>query len=142
VPVLVLAEALTILSNEFLGVAEPLKWVGGVAIFFMTFALVGLATGMGACYPRFRAENLTQVAGSYGGIAFMVIAVSFIVAEIVLLGWPTSIYLWYDYRNLRIPTYRLFPMGASVLAAFLLSLALFWIPMRKGVRALETMEDA
>ena len=47
----------------------------------MTFALVGLAAGMGARYPRFNAENLTQVAGSYGGIAFMVLAVLFILAR-------------------------------------------------------------
>ena len=47
----------------------------------MTFALVGLAAGMGARYPRFGAENLTQVAGSYGGIAFMVLAVLFILRD-------------------------------------------------------------
>ena len=57
-----------------------------VAIFFMTFALVGLAAGMGAIYPRFNAENLTQVAGSYGGIAYMVLAVLFILVEIVAPG--------------------------------------------------------
>ncbi len=142
VPVLVLAEALTILSNEFLGVARPLKWVGAVAIFFMTFALVGLAAGMGARFPRFRAENLTQVAGSYGGLSFMVIAVAYIVTEIALLGWPTSLYLWYDYRALRLPAHRLLPMAGSVVTALVLSVLLFWIPMQQGVRALEEMEDA
>ena len=38
----------------------------------MSFALVGLATGLGARYPRFAADNATQVAGSYGGVAFMI----------------------------------------------------------------------
>jgi len=141
VPVLVLAEVLTILSNHFLGVALPLKWIGAIAIFFMTFALVGLAAGMGARYPRFRAENLTQVAGSYGGISFMVIAVAFIVVEIVLLGWPTSLYLWYEYREIRIPPHRILPMAVSVLAALSLCIALFWISMRGGIEALERMED-
>ena len=88
VPVLFLATALTVVSNEILGIAPFLKVVCAVAIVFMSFALVGLAAGMGARHPRFSAENLTQVAGSYGGVAFMVLAVLFILAEIALLGWP------------------------------------------------------
>ena len=59
-----------------------LKVLSAVAIVFMTFALVGLAAGMGARYPRFAAENLTQVAGSYGGVAFMVLAVLFILVTV------------------------------------------------------------
>ncbi len=87
VPILVLAEALTVVSNQLLGVEPvPQGALRAVAIVFMTFALVGLAAGMGASYPRFAAENLTQVAGSYGGIAFMVLAVLFILVEIALLG--------------------------------------------------------
>jgi alkanesulfonate monooxygenase SsuD/methylene tetrahydromethanopterin reductase-like flavin-dependent oxidoreductase (luciferase family) len=42
----------------------------------MSFALVGLATGLGARYPRFAADNPSQVAGSYGGVAFMIAAVA------------------------------------------------------------------
>ena len=48
------------------------KVVAAVAIVFMSFALVGLATGLGARYPRFSADNPSQVAGSYGGVAFMI----------------------------------------------------------------------
>lgn len=140
VPVLLLAETLTILSNRFLGVATVLQWVDAVAIFFMTWALVGLAAGMGACYPRFRAENLTQVAGSYGGIAFMVLSVGFIVVEIALVGWPTSIYLWHGYHSTRMPLNQQLLVGSSLLLAALLSVLMFWISMRRGVRALENME--
>ena len=68
--------------------------VGGRAIVFMAFALVGLATGLGARYPRFAADNPSQVAGSYGGVAFMIVAVLFIIVMIVLLGWPSSVYLF------------------------------------------------
>src|SRR3970282_1804865 len=62
VPVFVLTEGLTITANELLGVDPFLKIVAAVAIGFMSFALVGLATGLGACYPRFNAENPSQVA--------------------------------------------------------------------------------
>jgi ABC-2 type transport system permease protein len=139
VPVLVLAEALTVASNHFLGAAPFLRALGAVAIFFMSFALVGLATGMGAIYPRFNAENLTQVAGSYGGIGYMVLAVLFIVLEVALLAWPSSIYLWYQFREVALPASRLVMMGFAFALAAALALGTFWTAMQKGVRALEDL---
>ena len=98
VPVLVLAVGLTVVSNQLPGRApRSSRSSAAVAIVFMSFALVGLAAGMGARYPRFGAENVTQVAGSYGGVAFMVLAVLFILVEIALLAWPASVYLWHEY---------------------------------------------
>ncbi|HXY41561.1 MAG TPA: hypothetical protein VEQ10_17930, partial [Vicinamibacteria bacterium] len=95
-PILVLSEALTVASNQLMGTAPLLRVLAAVAIAFMTLALVGLACGMGARHPRFGAENLTQVAGSYGGVAFMVLAVAFILAVVALLAWPASLYLWHQ----------------------------------------------
>ena len=77
----------------------------------MSFALVGLATGLGARYPRFNADNPSQVAGSYGGVAFMILAVVVIIATIVLLGWPSSVLLWYRATHLPIPRKRSAIMG-------------------------------
>ena len=79
-----------------------LRALGACGIAFMTLALVGLACGMGAEHPRFAAENPTQVAGSYGGVAFMVLAVLYILTTVALLAWPASTYLWHDYRGLPI----------------------------------------
>jgi len=140
VPVLLMAETLTILSNEFLGSLSFLKWLTAGAIFFMSFALVGLAAGMGAVHPRFKAENLTQVAGSYGAVAFMVLAVFYILAMILLLAWPSSIFLWHEFRHIPIPDYRLAIMGACLIAALTLSVVTFLLPMRRGIRALEALE--
>ena len=137
VPVLLLTEGLTIAANEFLGVDPFLKVVAAAAIVFMSFALVGLATGLGARYPRFDAENASQVAGSYGGVAFMIVAVLFVIVMIALLGWPSSLYLLYRVR-VRPPTMlRLSLMSLSFLAAAVLSVATWWFSMRAGVRALE-----
>src|SRR5688572_1218665 len=95
IPVFLLTELLTIAANHFLGVAPLLRVVAAVSVFFMSLALVGLATGLGARYPRFNAENPSQVAGSYGGVAFMIVAVLFMLTLIALVGWPSSVYLWY-----------------------------------------------
>jgi ABC-2 type transport system permease protein len=140
-PVLLLSFLLTVVANEFLAVAPFLKVVTGAGIVFMSFALVGLATGLGARYPRFSADNASQVAGSPGGIAFMIAAVSYIIAMVILLGWPSSIYLW---RMSRLPVRPLRPDEITFItvcfaAAVVLSIAVFRHGMRTGVKALEDM---
>ena len=138
-PILLMAEALTVVSNHFLGADPVLRAVGAVAIFFMSFALVGLATGMGAQYPRFNAENTTQVAASYGGIAFMVLAVLYILAMIALLAWPSSVYFWHRFRETSLAPGEWLWMGLCAAVAVGLSAVTFWAPMRKGVQALEEL---
>jgi ABC-2 type transport system permease protein len=139
VPILVLAETLTVLSNRFLGAAAFLQVLAGVAIVFMAFAIVGLAAGLGALYPRFGAENVTQVAGSYGGVAFMVLAVLFILAMVGLLAWPASLYLWAQVHAAKVSLVQRTIMVSCGTAALLLCAATFWLPMRRGVEALERM---
>ena len=139
VPVILLAEALTVTSNHLLGVPFSLKLLSAAAIAFMAAALVALACGMGARHPRFGAENLTQVAGSYGGVAFMVTAVLYILVTVALLAWPASTWLWHEYRGLAIAPRRQAGMALCVAAAIALSLFTFWSSMRRGVRALEEL---
>jgi ABC-2 type transport system permease protein len=138
-PIVVLTEALTIASNEFLGVDPFLKVVTATAIVFMCFALVGMATGLGARYPRFAADNASQVAGSYGGIAFMIVAVLFVAVTIALIGWPSSVYLWYQIRHRAIPGDVQVMMVLCFSAVIVLSIAAWLLGMRTGVKALEEL---
>src|SRR4029453_7141323 len=98
VPVLFLTELLTVTANEFLSVDPLLKVMSALAIVLMSFALVGRAIAMGARYPRFGGDP-SQVAGSFGGVAFMMQAVLFVIVIIVLLGWPSSVYLVHQVRG-------------------------------------------
>ena len=92
VPIVVLTEGLTIAANQLLGIDPFLQAVCAYGMLCMTFALVGLAVGLGARYPRFGAD-VNQVAGSYGGVAFMVLAVLYIIVTIAALGWASAVYL-------------------------------------------------
>jgi ABC-2 type transport system permease protein len=138
VPLLLFTEGLTITANQFMGVDPFLKVVAATAIIFMTFALVGLATGLGARYPRFGADP-TQVAGSSGGVAFMILAVLFILIMIVLLGWPSSMWLFSRLRGFRLGPMRQFLMATSFMLAAVLSIVTWLVAMRSGVRALQEM---
>jgi ABC-2 type transport system permease protein len=137
-PLLLFTEGLTIAANELMGVDPFLKVVAALAVVFMTCALVGLAVGLGAMYPRFGADA-TQAAGSYGGVAFMILAVLYIIATIVLLGWPSSLWLFSRLRGLRLSAMREFLMAASFATAMVLSVVTCFVAMRSGIRALEKM---
>jgi ABC-2 type transport system permease protein len=141
VPVLALTELLIIAGNELLGVDPFLKIVTALAILCMGFALVGLATGLGARHPRFGAENVTQVAGSYGGVAFMIAAVLFVLLMVGLIGWPSSLYLWQRLRPRPLTWVQQAAMAASFLGAIALSVSTWWYGMRTGVEALEEMNS-
>jgi ABC-2 type transport system permease protein len=139
VPILLLTVTLTIASNHFLGIDPVLEVLTIVAVVFMTFALVGLAVGMGAQYPRFSAETLTQIAGSYGGIAFMTMAVLFIAFTVALLAWPMSYYLVALYRGVPLGTGHRLLIGVCLVAAAAMSIGTGLVGMRRGVRALEDL---
>jgi ABC-2 type transport system permease protein len=140
VPVLLLTEVLTIAANEFLGVDPFLKVAAAAAILCMSFALVGLGVGLGARYPRFGADP-TQVAGSYGGVAFMVQAVLFVLVTIVIVGWPSSIYVFRHARGLPMTSPQQLLAAGCFVSAIVLSVAVWLGSMRSGVTALERMSD-
>ena len=141
VPVLLLTETLTVAANELLDVDPFLKSVAAVAIVFLSLAIVGLATGLGARYPQFTADNPSELSGSYGGVAFMIVAVLLIIAIIALVGWPSTTYLYYQLRNRPIPSERLVLMGASFAAAITLTVTTWLRSMRSGIRALDAMSN-
>ena len=140
VPVLILTEILIVTGNELLGVDPFLKRMSATAIVFMAFALVGLATGLGARYPRFAADNPSQIAGSYGGVAFMILAVLFILVTIVLLGWPSSMYLFAKLRGQALTGGQTTFVVGMFSTAAIISIATWLLGMRTGVRALEDMD--
>jgi ABC-2 type transport system permease protein len=140
VPVLFLTELLTVTANEFLSVDPLLKVMAAIAIALMSLALVGRALAMGARHPRFGGDP-SQVAGSYGGVAFMMQAVLFVIVVIVLLGWPSSVYLWYQMRGRPIAGPQQVLMIASVVSAVVLSITVWLLSMRSGVKALKRMSD-
>jgi ABC-2 type transport system permease protein len=140
IPVFLLTEGLTIVANQFLGIDPFIKVVAAVAVIFMSFALVGLATGLGARYPRFAAENASQVAGSYGGVSFMIVAVLFVLVMMGLLGWPSSVYLFHQMRALPLAPGQQIMIGACFAGAAALSVGMWLLSMRSGVQALQQMD--
>ena len=98
-PLLVLSQILTLASNYFLGASRFMTILASVTILFVCFGIVGLGVGMGAIFPRFRFENITQIAGSSGGLLYMMATTSFVALVLFLEALPVYFYLSAQYRG-------------------------------------------
>jgi ABC-2 type transport system permease protein len=93
VPLLVLALAIVGVTNTLLRVSPFMFAVSIGSITLLTFAIAGLAVGYGTLYPRFETENAAQIPTSFGGLLFMMSAVTVIGAVVVLEARPVYAYL-------------------------------------------------
>jgi len=139
-PLLVLSQVLTIASNHFLGATLFMTVLSSVTILFVTFGIVGLGVGMGAAFPKFRYENVTQIAGSSGGLLYMIAASTFVAAVLFLESIPVYLILNADFRGVPL-TSRALAASILVLAAVVvLNLLTIALPMRWGRKKLDAME--
>ena len=73
--------------------------------------------------------------------AYLVAAVLFTLVEIVLVGWPSVVYLWHQARHAAIGPALAAQMGVSFALAAFLAVATCREAMRRGVAALEKLGE-
>ena len=139
-PLLLLAEALIVLSNVLLKVTPLMMAIGVVTVLLMTIGITALGVGMGAVFPRFRYENAAQIPTGFGGIVYMLITMLFIGTLITLEAWPV-------YRLIMIQTAGGSPsvrtmtwMAFSFLLVVVLNLLTLVVPIRIGLKRLLARE--
>ncbi len=136
-PLLVLAVGIITVTNVLLQVTPFMFWVSLGTITLLTFALAGLAAGFGTFHPRFETENAAQIPTSFGGLLYMMSAVSLIGLVVVLEARPVYEYLAAA-RAGEVPDQRSLIVGLS-LAATACLLAAF-LPLRLAERRLESIQ--
>ncbi len=94
VPSLILGETLVLTTNALLAVEPLYGWIAAVTIAAMCFGLTGLAVGMGALYPNFKADSAARMASGPGAILFMVLALSFVAFMVTLEAVPVGALLY------------------------------------------------
>jgi ABC-2 type transport system permease protein len=139
-PLLLLGQILAIASNELLQVAPLMRWLAPITVFFMVFGITALGIGMGAAFPNFKAENLAQVATGFGGLLYMILAMSFIALVIVLEAGPVYILFKAQFRQQALSFSQWLYVGGSFFLAALVNVAALWLPMRFGLRKLASYE--
>ncbi|MGE0352729.1 MAG: hypothetical protein AB7Q69_05750 [Gemmatimonadales bacterium] len=137
-PLLVLALTITILTNVMLRAAPFMMAVSVVTMLLLTFAIAALALGFGVLYPQFETENAAQIPTSFGGLVFMMSAVTLLGLIIMIEARPVMAYLRItnlgQSANL---TGELLVAGTLVL---LICGAATVIPLRLALRRMEEME--
>jgi len=139
-PLLVLSQILTLASNHFLGATTFMTVLSAFTILCVTFGIVGLGVGMGAIFPRFKFENVTQIAGSAGGLLYMIAATSFVAVVLFLEAVPVYLYLNAEYRGLPLEPRAWLIIAGTLLCVLVLNALAVWLPMRMGARHLAALE--
>lgn len=137
VPLLVLALAIVFTTDVLLQVSEFMTAVSIGTITLLTFAISGLAIGAGTVFPQFEAENAAQIPTSFGGLIFMMTAVSLIGAVIVLEARPVYAYLSARAFGTPVePTEMLIGFTAAAVLCIIATL----LPIRMAVKRLIALE--
>ncbi len=131
VPLLLVALPLILLTGVILQASSFILLVSTLTMVGFTFALTGLALGFGAIFPNFDTENVAEIPTSFGGLMFMITAVSYLAVVVVLEAWPVYLFLQGRIGEGRPGT---LPVAMGLGGAALLTAVVTWLPLRLGVR--------
>jgi len=138
IPLLVLALALTGLTNVLLQVRPFMMVMELVTICALTFAIAALALGFGALYPQFETENAAQIPTSFGGLVFMMATIGLLGLVIFVLWQAVYQYVRSVYQGQPVVVdagmIGWFTLAAAVCAAATA------VPLWIGLRRIERFE--
>jgi ABC-2 type transport system permease protein len=138
IPLLVLALAITVLTNVLLRATPFMMAVGVGTIILLTLAISALALCFGTLYPQFDTENAAQIPTSFGGLVFMMATIALLAVVIVIESVPVYRYLSAHFNRQELEVSPLM-VGSFALAA-LVCVAATVIPLRIALRKLESYE--
>ena len=132
-PLLFIGEFLVIVSNILLQVDAYVMRVSIVGVLFITIGVVGMAVGMGAMYPKFDYENVSEISSGTGSILFVISSLIYVGLVLILGARPMYIHFKQMFvggvANLEVTGFYVLVIALSLYVAI--------EPMRRGIRALK-----
>jgi ABC-2 type transport system permease protein len=135
-PTLLLGEVLVISTCAMLDTSPLFTGISVATIFLLSIGLTGLAVGMGALYPNFKADSAARMASGPGAILFMVLALLFVGGVVALESVPIAAVLMRHVRDEEVGPGLQAAVIAVALVVILANILVAWIPMRRGARKL------
>ena len=135
-PLLLIGEFLVVVSNILLQVDAYVMQVSIIGVVFITMGVVGMAVGMGAMYPKFDYENISEISGGTGSILFVISSLIYIGVVLILGARPMYLHFKQQFVGGMVEGE---PLGFYIVIVAL-SLYVAIEPMRRGIRALKTRD--
>jgi len=139
IPLLAVALPLIIGTNIVLEASPFILVLTSVTMVGVTFALTSLALGFGALYPNYDTENVAEIPTSFGGLLFMMAAVSYLAGVVILEAWPVYLFL-----NARLTVGEaevgLTPLLMGVSGAAILTALAIVLPLRAGIQKVQSID--
>ena len=137
---LVLGEAVVIITNYLLCADMSIMILSIINTLFMVSVIVSMAIGIGAIYPDFKHENIAQVATSIGALIYMIL--SFILFSIILFIQAIPAYWIFMFRTKAVSIS--ISQWIVIILLFSLSLLIYIIlfikPIQIGLKKLENLK--
>ncbi len=140
VPLMVLALLLTGGTNLILRVGPFMMALSLVTIAMITFAIAALALGFGALFPRFDTTNAADIPTGFGGLVFMMTAIGYLAAVIMLEAWPVYAVLRARMEGVPLTGAAIAWLVAGLGAALLVSVVATVAPLRLAIRRVAEVE--
>ncbi len=136
-PLVLIAAFLLIVSNYLLQVDAFVMKASVIGVFMITGGLVGLGLGLGAIYPMFKHENVSEITTSTGGILFMISSLIYIGLFVAIGSRPMYVHFNQKFLMKNVGS---IDVPLCYLALILLTIAVAVIPLRRGISALNKMD--
>jgi ABC-2 type transport system permease protein len=139
-PLLILAVGIVTVTNTLLQVSDFIFAVTLLSIVLLTFAVSALALCFGTVFPQFETENAAQIPTSFGGLLYMMTAVTLLGAVVILEARPVYIHLAHHFTHTGSdPTdWEELVLGFGAAAALCIAATL--LPIRVALKRLEAVE--
>ena len=139
VPLLAIALPLIVITNIVLEASTFILILTTLTMVGVTFALTALALGFGALYPNYETENVAEIPTSFGGLLFMMAAVSYLAGVVILEAWPVYLFLSSRFAGGEAELSTL-PLVLGVSGAAALTAVAIWAPLRAGMAKVRTVD--
>ena len=131
-PMLFVGTVLIVASNWILGTPAVLMGIGAFTAVGLAFGISGIAIGMGATWPDFKADNAARAASGPAGILFMVAALSLVALVLLLLAAPVYFVLSSQFTGLGFTPLQQAVGGGCLLAVAGVCAAATVLPIRRA----------
>ncbi|HUF76436.1 MAG TPA: hypothetical protein VMM35_09160, partial [Longimicrobiales bacterium] len=139
VPLLAIALPLIVITNVVLEASPFILVLTTLTMIGVTFALTALALGFGALYPNYETENVAEIPTSFGGLLFMMAAVTYLAGIVILEGWPVYVFLSSRLEGGEAVLGTL-PLVSGVSGALVLTAAAIVVPLRAGIAKVRSVD--